>query len=192
KKALELLEKNLIIVDDSDIPSVHPTLKDICYSAETRLRAAAVPFEYDRCLDVFGMYWHRVHECPAEIEADRQIVKACGALADALRDSGKSEYYRLLDQGIWQEAVGQEELRRYQEKITNGDWLFVGRPDMMLERYLRAMIKCIEDNVAMIPVYQQWMGDVLPGVRILVIPITRSGFIRSPDLPNAMDPIVSL
>ena len=29
-------------------------------------------------------------------------------------------------------------------------------------------------------------------VRILVIPITCSGFIRSPDLPNAMDPIVSL
>jgi len=29
-------------------------------------------------------------------------------------------------------------------------------------------------------------------LRILVIPITCSGFIRSPDLPNAMDPIVSL
>jgi len=29
-------------------------------------------------------------------------------------------------------------------------------------------------------------------VRILVIPITCSGFIRSPDLPNAMDSIVSL
>ncbi len=29
-------------------------------------------------------------------------------------------------------------------------------------------------------------------LRILVIPITGSGFIRSPNLPNAMDPIVSL
>jgi hypothetical protein len=29
-------------------------------------------------------------------------------------------------------------------------------------------------------------------MRILVIPITGSGFIRSPDLPNALGPIVSL
>jgi len=38
--------------------------------------------------------------------------------------------------------------------------------------------------------YWNGMGDygllITPKVRILVIPITRSGFIRSPDPPNAM------
>jgi hypothetical protein len=145
----------------------HGSLLPLSEDVHDRLKAADVPERYRmQCESVFGEYWARVVEWNRDKEHDRIIVKAALALADALKDSGKSNYVVLLDDDIWSRAISEDDFNRMLK--NNLEWVPLSRaPGITLEQYLRALVD--ERNEFIASDHESylfgWLGDVVPPQR---------------------------
>lgn len=125
--------------------------------AGRRLRAAGAPFEYDRCTEVFAFYWHRFHLWPATRDQDERIREAALGLAEALERSGRSGFYQLFDEALWDRMIKSDIAERMKRA---GRWPPDYSVTASLETYLRALAGFLEE----------YHGEMIPKANDALMP----------------------
>ncbi len=138
---LDRLAKNEFVTEDFVGVASHPALAQIAETALDRLKTGSVPVQYHACTDCFYDYFVWVNAGGMDKDADNRIARAATALADALADSGRSNYFSMLDPQIWSRSLGS--YRYYHERI---DVDVLGHDvHLPIETYLREMASSLID-----------------------------------------------